>query len=194
LVYPAKVSFGEAATPTEASVPIKLNLPGLNANSQVAALTRGPLTRLEGKKSNSTGEYLLPSALGKDSFLAVKTGDKIVAGWPAASDPKLEARVRSAMPDSEDFFDDRKLFGVLTDTEHAEIYSLILAARKGATTLEEKRSQPWRLEIYRWKQDEDGRRLMLAGKGYLFRGIGAKDELVPTVELSPELWNAGRKR
>ena len=55
-------------------------------------------------------------------------------------------------------------------------------------TLDETRSQPWRLEIYRWKTEEGSSRLMLAGQGYLFRGIGAKDEAVPAVELSGQLW------
>jgi hypothetical protein len=64
-----------------------------------------------------------------------------------------------------------------------------LAARKGKTTLEESRSQPWRLEIYRWKTEEGSDRLMLAGQGYLFRGIGAKNEAVPAVELSGKLWH-----
>ena len=96
--------------------------------------------------------------------------------------------MQTALANSEDFFDERRVLGVFRDKAAGEVYSLILAARKGQTTLEEARSQPWRLEIYRWKTEEDSERLMLAGQGYLFRGIGAKGEAVPAVELSDKLW------
>jgi hypothetical protein len=188
LVYPARIVFGDAASPTATTVRLKLNLPGLSAGSEVAALSRGPLTRLEAKPSLPAGEYQMPSALGQDFFLAVKSGRRIVVGWPKTTDPQPAALVRSALPNSEDFFDDRRLLGVFRDEVDGLLYSLLLAARKGPTTLDETRSQPWRLEIYRWKPDEDGHRVMLAGQGYLFRGIGAKNEAVPAVELSDKLW------
>ncbi len=193
LVYPVKVVFGDTAAKTETTMRLKLSLPGLGAVTEVAALTRGALLRLEAKPGTAPGEYLMPSALGKGFFLAIKSGPRIIAGWPRTTDAKLVALVRNALPNSEDFFDERRVLGVVRDEATADIYSLILAVRKGQTTLDETRSQPWRLEIYRWKPDEDGQRVMLAGQGYLFRGIGAKNEAVPAVELSDKLWHVQKK-
>jgi len=54
--------------------------------------------------------------------------------------------------------------------------------------LEEARNQPWRLEVFRWKGEEGSARLTLADQDYLFRGITAKNDPLPVVELSDKLW------
>jgi hypothetical protein len=140
-------------------------------------------------KATGSGEYLLASPLGKEVFLAVEDGRKVYVGWPRQTDANLTAVIRAAMPNAEDFFDRRKLLGAFRDEASADIYSLILASREGKTTLKETRSQPWRLEIYRWKQDTEGQRVMLAGQGYFFRGLEGRGDAVPAVELTAQLWN-----
>jgi hypothetical protein len=193
LVYPARISFTAAAAAVETTVTLRLKLPGIGAQSQVAALTRGALVHLDAQPGGVPGEYSLPAPLGKEVFLAVKNGGKIIVGWPRTPAPRAMALVRNALPASEDFFDDRRLLGVFADEANSDIYSLVLALRTKKTTLDEKRSQPWRLEIYRWKQDDEGERVMLAGQGYLFRDITAKNEPAPTVELSDKLWTVRKQ-
>jgi hypothetical protein len=188
LVFPARISFADATAPAEATVTLRVKWPGLAAATQIAALTRGELVRLEATRDGAAGDFKMPSPLGHEIFLALKTGGRIVVGWPALPDAKALAQVRQAMANSEDFFDQRRVLGAVRDPAGADIYSLVFAARKGKTTLEETRSQPWRLEILRWKTEEGSERLMLAGQGYLFRGIGAASEAVPAVELSDKLW------
>jgi hypothetical protein len=187
LVYPAKITFDAAAKDVPASIRLRLKLPGIGPSAKVGALARGSLVQLEVKSAGS-GEYLLASPLGKEVFLAVQAGRTIYVGWPRQSDPNLSALIRDAMSNSEDFFDRRKLLGVFRDQASADIYSLVLAARAGKTTLEQTRSQPWRLEVWRWKQEAEGRRVMLAGQGYFFRGIVASGAPVPSVELTEQLW------
>ena len=193
LVYPARISFGGAAAADAGTVALRLKWPGFGPASQIAALTRGALVRLAVTPAGPAGEFKMTSPLGQEFFLAIRTGGKIVAGWPEEKDGKTLAQVQNALPKSEDFFDDRRVLGVLRDPAAGDIYSLILAARKGPTTLEQTQSQPWRLEIYRWKTEEGSDRLMLAGQDYLFHGIGAKDEAVPQVELSAKLWQIRRE-
>jgi len=185
LVYPKLISFGDSAA---ATAMVKLKLSGLGANPEVIAITRGALARLEAKPRGVAGEFEMPSPLGKEFFIAAKSGQTILVGWPKPADEKIAALVCGALTNSEDFFDDRRVLGAYEDAPNSEIYSLVLAARKGKTTLHETRSQPWRLELYRWKLDEDGR-VMLAGQDYFFRGIGAKNETPPTVEFSEKLWH-----
>jgi hypothetical protein len=189
LVYPTRISFAGAPVAESATATLRLKWPGLEARSEIAALTRGDLVRLALSPAGAAGEFKMTSPLGREFFLAIKTGARIVAGWPAEKDGKTLAQVQKALADSEDFFDERRLLGVFHDSAAGEIYSLLLAVRKGKTTLEETRSQPWRLEIYRWKTEEGSDRLMLAAQGWLFRGIGAKNEAVPAVELSDKLWH-----
>ena len=185
LVYPKLISFGDSAG---AAAMVKLKLSGLGANPEVVAITRGALTRLEAKPRGGAGEFEMPSPLGAAFFVAAKSGTTIRVGWPQPAGENIVALVRGALTNSEDFFDDRRILGAFEDAPKAEIYSLVLAVRKGKTTLAETRSQPWRLELYRWKLDED-ERVMLAGQDYFFRGIGAKDAAPPMVELSSKLWN-----
>jgi hypothetical protein len=189
MIYPTRISFGGATAADTDTVALRVKWPGLGAGSEIAALTRGALVRLEAAPAGPAGEFKMPSPLGREFFLAIRTGGKVVAGWPAGSDQKTLARVQDALTNAEDFFDERRVLGVVPDPAAAEVYSLVLAARKGKTTLAQPRSQPWRLEIYRWKTEEGGDRLMLAGQGWLFRGIDAKDEVPPTVELSDKLWH-----
>jgi len=193
LVYPTRVSFAGAAVADTTTATLRLKWPGLGPRSEIAALTRGDLVRLAAAPAGAAGEFRMPSPSGKEFFLAIRTGGRIAVGWPGEKDEKTLAQVQKALANSEDFFDERRLLGVVRDKAAEEIYSLLLAVRKGQTTLEEKRSQPWRLEIYRWKTEEGSDRLMLAGQGYLFRGINAKDEAVPAVELSGKLWQIRRE-
>jgi hypothetical protein len=189
LVYPTRISFAGAPVADTATATLRLKWPGLGPRSEIAALTRGDLVRLAPTPTGPAGEFKMPSPSGKELFLAIKAGGRIVAGWPAEKDGKTLAQVQKALTNSEDFFDERRVLGVVRDSAADEIYALLLAARKGQTTLEETRSQPWRLEIYRWKTEEGSDRLMLAGQGYLFRGIDAKNETVPVVELPDKLWH-----
>lgn len=188
LVYPVKITFAEVANEVPAAIRLRVKLPGVGPGARVGALVRGSLVQVEIKAADS-GEYLLASPLGKEVFLAVEAGQKIYVGWPRQADTGLAMIVRNAMPNSEDFFDRHKLLGVFRDEASADIYSLILASREGKTTLEQTRSQPWRLEVHRWKQEADSQRVMLASQGYFFRGIEASGSSGPTVELTELLWN-----
>jgi hypothetical protein len=192
LVYPVRISFGGAAVADSGTVTLRFkdsNARKPGPGNDVAALTRGAFVRLTVTPGAAANEFKMTPPWGTDFFLAVKNSGTIVAGWPAEKDGKTLAQVQNALAKSEDFFDDRRVLGVVRDPAADEIYSLILAARKGKTTLEETRSQPWRLEIYRWKTEEGNERLMLAGQGWLFRGINAKEEEAPKVELSDDLWH-----
>jgi len=188
LIFPALITFTDAVAGTEETIRLRLSLPGLGGQSEVAALTWGALFTLEGRKAGAPGEFLLPSPLGRDMFLAVRTANQILAGWPAASEPRFLEIVRTNLPNAEDFFDDRKLLGVCYDEPNQDLYSLLELYRAGPTTMEGDKTQPWRLVILRWKYDPETQRVLLAGRGCLFRGILPKAEKPPAVSLSPLLW------
>ena len=178
LVYPASVRFTDAAVATEPAIRLQIGLPGT-----VVALTRGALVRLEARGDQ------LPSPLGAELFIAVQTATNITVGWPAEQDAELTKVVRDALPDVRDFFDGLGLVGVWRDPLTGDVYSLMRLERHGATTLAAERSQPWRCEVWRWKFTEEGKRLLVAGRNYFFRGIVARGEPAPAVTPSPKLWN-----
>ena len=183
LVYPRRISFGDAEAVT---ADIKLQLSGLGPKPEVVAITY-TMERMEAHRAGTSDDWTMASPLGKPFVLATRSSGNIKVGWPSDTDEKFTTLIRNAMTNSEDFFDERQTLGAIDDPTNSAIYSLVLGTRHGKTTLDAARSQPWRLEIYRWKRDDEGN-VMLAGKNYFFRGIGGKNDLPPKVELSQKLW------
>ncbi len=188
LKYPSLIHFTDNTAGAGAQIPLRLTHGSITPGTRAAAQTWGALFTLEARPGAEAGEFNLPSPLGMDLFLALRTGNEIVAGWPARSDGNLMELVRTNLAIAEDFYDDRKLLGVVHDKANENLYSLVMLQRKGRTTLDATKSQPWRLVILRWKYDEETGRVLLAGRGYFFRGILAKDEQAPAVRLDPSLW------
>jgi hypothetical protein len=154
----------------------------------LAALTVGPLVRLEGRGGKDGLQ--MESPMGQRVFLAVETSDAIRVGWPAQADEKLAKLIGEALKnDLKDFFDDRELLGVYREGGGSDLFSLVMLRRKGGTTLGGARTQPWRLDVLRWKYDEESGRLMVGGRGYFFRGITGRREEAPPVKLSETLWS-----
>lgn len=189
LVYPVRISFTADAEETEGDLRLRLCCADVKEATEVVALTRPGLARLPARGTEKGNEFLLPSTLGEKISLAVKTDGGIVAGWPGPGDKKAASLVEEALEEAKDFFDERRLLGVCRGESGGDVYSLLMLSRRGRTTLAGQRSHPWRLGIWRWKYEEDEGRLMLAGRGYLFRGILAGDERLPHVTLSGTMWN-----
>jgi hypothetical protein len=188
LVFPARIVLGVGDEKPASDAFAALSVRGLAAASEVCALSRGALERWEGKRT-AGGDLRLAKAAGPKPLLAAKAGATITVGWPKTPDPGTTALVRAALPLAEDFFDDRRLLAVWRDHAGPEAYSLVLDLRRGKTTLEAQRSQPWRVVVLRWKFDPDSQTPLLAGQNYFFRGILAPGEPPPAVELSDRLWD-----
>lgn len=192
LVYPTSIVLQTPAESPERGQSIMIPWSGAESSSaELAALTRPALVRLAGQRSPKTNDYVLPPAMGNRVFLALKSGAVIQAGWPSATNPALFAQVTDALAQAKDFFDGRALLGVFReDASSADIYALILLSRRGTTTLDGERTQPWRLSVWRWKCDPADSRLMLAGRGDFFRGIiASKGESLPQVIIADSLWS-----
>ena len=188
LAYPSRVEFIGPAAEAGSGPRVRIGRTANGPVEEVAALTRPALVRLEGRRQ-AGDEFLLPPTLGDRIFLAIKASRAVSVGWPSAGDETTSNRVSAALKDARDFFDDRTLLGVWREKPGSDVFSLLMLNRKGATTLGGERTQPWRLAVWRWKEDDSGR-LMLAGAGYFFRGILARGEVPPPVRLSPALWGA----
>jgi hypothetical protein len=188
LAYPSRITFSDQAARAEETIRLRAVHPDLTEQSQLAAVTWGALFTFEGRKGGGPGEYTLASPLGRDLILGFKTGDRIVVGWPRESDARFRTIIETNLVNSEDFYDDRKLLGVHYDEPNLDIYTLFMLHRKGQTTLDGPKTQPWRLVVQRWKYDPETTRVLLSGRGYLFRGILGKGEAPPAVTLADKLW------
>ena len=189
LAYPARIWFKDAGEAVTDSGQVLFHAPDPAAvDAELCALTWNALARLPARKTREAGRYAVPSALGVRTFWAAMKGDTIYAGWPPAQDGKLTETVNKALANVRDFFDEKQLLGVYRDEAAGDVYTLMMLARKGQTTLGGPATQPWRFEIWRWRYDEEQDKLMLAGRGYFFRGIEGKNEPPPKVVVSETLW------
>ena len=184
LVYPVRVAFTDKAESPAGSITLTIKDPQA---TEVAALTSGTLLSVSAARIQKTGRFKLVGLATSNVFLAVRSERGIRVGWPADRDSNLVARVGKALGDVDDFFDSRELRGVHRVGD--DVYTLLLLSREGRTTLNAARSQPWRVEIWRWK--DTGEKLMVAGRGYFFRGIIGKGESPPNTTACPELWTPG---
>ncbi len=180
VVYPVRIAWAGAATALPGDIHIEA---GPSPDVQLVTLARGSLLRLAARTEH--GALVLPALSTPAVFVAVRTGGVYRVGWPALRELALTEKIEKAMADVRDFFDAHQILGTWQDGD--EIYSLQMMHRQGQTSLREEKSQPWRLEIWRWK--EQAGQLMLAGRGYFFRGILDKTSAPPAVRLDSALWN-----
>lgn len=190
LLHPVCVRFDGEPAASPGDVTLALPEAGGKGPAEVAVLTRHSLLRLAARPGELPGEFVVPSALGTGVFVAVRRPGEMQVSWPATNDAQLVQRVDAAQRDARDFFDVRDMLGV--HREGDDIYSLLMLRREGQTTLGTPASQPWRLGIWRWREASDGR-LMVAGRGYFFRGIIPKGKRPPAAASSPGLWQLAQR-
>ncbi len=179
VIYPARVRF---PVETENARPRLLKIAADGAK-EVVLLTREGLARIETRPVD--GAWRLPTAITPPAFLCVRRDQGLEASWPKERDEKLFGQIKESLAkDVLDYMDARQLLGVWKPDKGDEVFSLVSLARVGSTTYKED-EKPWRLEVWRWRHDAIGNRLMLAGRGYFMRGTGR----VPTVTVNHAWWD-----
>ncbi|AKJ63385.1 hypothetical protein [Kiritimatiella glycovorans] len=181
LVYPVAVRTDREVAAEAAERTFRLPEPLRGAEPVV--LQRDTLTRLPVRREGDA--WRVTALPGEKLFAAVRRDGTVTVGWPERRDPALFERMNAALAEAKDFFDRRELLGVVRGGEDS-LYALCLLSREGATTLKREKNRPWRVGIWRWKEDGEDGRIMLAGRGFFFRGIETRG-VRPEVRLSPEL-------
>ena len=184
--YPARLIVASPALPGRRAVRVAL-AGDRGREAEVALVTALPATAAMPVKRRPDGRFDCEIA-GTGCVWAVREGASIDVAWREAATPALRARLEAALArDLRDFFDKRQLLGVSTNSAPPEtILALVLFSREGATTLGGDRTQPWRLEVCRWRLADDGQN-QFAARAVLFRGLRAAAEPLPHVTLHPAL-------
>ncbi len=187
LVYPLSVRFEDPAGASNRMARLTLKPEPVPADTALCALTKGSLVRLPGKRKGGDGPFLIDAPLGAPLFVAVKNGDALRVGWTNAASPEVDAAIRQAVADARDFFDQRRVMGVWQAPGEDDVYALVDLVRAGHTTLEADQSQPWRLEVWRFKMEPESRKLMIAARNWFFRGITEKNSPRPPATVDNTL-------
>ena len=181
LIYPLRIVF---STHAQAAASRRLRVSASVAGSTVVLISRGSLARSETRPGAAPGEYLLPAPIEIPAFVACQQGAMIHVAFPPPATPALTALAQGAVDQAQDFLDHRQLLGAWAEGQD-QLYGLVLLFRQGSITMAG--DHPWRLEIWRWKREED--RLLWAGRAYFFRGLAANVAGLPAVQLHSAWWS-----
>lgn len=168
LVYPLSVRFDDDPAASNRMARLTLR-PDPGEGAAICALTQGTLVRLPGRRPAAGQPFRIGAPLGAPLFVAIQKGDTLTVAWTNQAEPDIVAAATQAVAIARDFFDSRTVLGVRRDGE--QVYALVMLTRAGHTTLEARASQPWRLEVWRFKMEPESRKVMLAARNWFFRGI-----------------------
>ena len=203
LVYITKIKMLDEGKEIAANITVKFAGMTLGPNDLAQAVTRDSLTPVPTERGDGPDTYLVKSTFGEDFYLAVRKDGRYLVGWPADRDEKLFALARDHIERQRDFYNDKKLLGVMKSKDGREVLTLINLRRRFAPTNfgeiggEWDRElgrivEPWRLSIWRWKYDRVNRELLLSSRGTFFRFIFLPEDPTPEAVISEELWQTRR--
>jgi hypothetical protein len=173
-------------------------------NDVAQAVTRDSLTPVPTERGQAPGTFVVKSAFGEDFYIAVKKEGKYIVGWPSNQDKKLFALAEDYLQHQRDFYNDKKLLGVMMSQNGKEVLTLVNLRRRFAPTNfgdiggEWDKDlgrivEPWRLSIWRWKYDPINQDLLLSSRGTFFRLILLPEDPTPQAVISDELWQMQRE-
>jgi hypothetical protein len=185
LVYPEQIVVGSSIETGQTNTRL-LELPKKFRNNdyEIAAVEIPDLMDVKVRKVKEG--FIVNGEFPEGLFTAVKKGNKITIFWPGGSNPELFKNVKNSIKEMTDFFDHRELKAVFQPAKGKIVFSLTLMIREKKTSLHAEKSNPWRLIVQRWKYDKNTGKLLLSGKGWLFRGIDKRGNKGPQVVISGE--------
>jgi hypothetical protein len=205
LVYVTKIKMLDEGQDIAADVTVKIAGMTFGPNDAVQAVTCDSLTPVPTERGDNPGTFVIKSAFGEDFYLAARKDGKYLVGWPGQRDEKLFALAEDCVRRQRDFYNDKKLLGVMKSKDGREVLTLLNLRRRFAPTnfgeiggeWDKERGcivEPWRLSIWRWKYDEANQELLLSSRGTFFRQIFLPDDPTPEAAISEELWHMQRDK
>jgi hypothetical protein len=204
LVYISKIKMLDEGENIAANITVKFAGMTFGPNDLVQAVTRDSLTPVPTEKGDSPDTFIVKSAFGEDFYLAVRKDGKYFVGWPTDRDDKLFALAQDHIERQRDFYNDKKLLGVMSSKDGREVLTLVNLRRRFAPTNfgdiggEWDRElgrivEPWRLSIWRWKYDQTNQELLLSSRGTFFRFIFLPEDPTPEAVVSEDIWRMHRE-
>ena len=199
LVYVRRIKLLDKGKNIAAKVTVKFSDMRFGPKDAVQAVTKESLTPIPTKMTESDDTCVVESAFGEEFYLAVRKDGKYIVGWPEEHNKKLFEIAQDHLQRQRDFYNDKKLLGVLEIKDGREVLTLASLRRRVAPTHFGKIGgewdkelgtvvEPWRLSIWRWKYDRANQELILSARGTFFRVIFLPKDPTPEVVISEKLW------
>ena len=204
LIYISRIKLLDEGKNIAAKVNVKFSDMRFGPEDAVQAVTKESLTPIPTTITDNNDTCVVESAFGEEFYLAVRKDGKYIVGWPKEQDRKLFAIAQDHIKRQRDFYNEKKLLGVLEVKGSNEVLTLVNLRRKVAPTHfgeiggEWDRElgtvvEPWRLSIWRWKYDRRNKELILSSRGTFFRVILLPENPTPEVVISEKLWELKQK-
>ena len=204
LAYVTRIKMLDEGKEIPADVTVKFVGLTFGPNDTAQAVTRDSLTPVPTEKAQTPGTFVVKSAFGEDFYLAVRKEGRYIVGWPANQDKELFALAEDYLQRQRDFYNDKKLLGVMLSEDGKEVLTLVNLRRRFAPTNfgdiggEWDKDlgrivEPWRLSIWRWKYDQTNQDLLLSSRGTFFRQVFLPEDPTPQAVVSDELWQIRRE-
>ena len=204
LVYVSRIKLLDEGKNIAAKVNVKFGYMRFGPEDAVQAVTKESLTPIPTPMTESDDTCVVESAFGEEFYLAARKDGKYIVGWPKEQDRKLFAISQDHIKRQRDFYNEKKLLGVLEIKGSNEVLTLVNLRRKVAPTHFGKIGgewdrelgtvvEPWRLSIWRWKYDRRNKELILSSRGTFFRVILLPENPTPDVVISEKLWELKKK-
>ena len=205
LIYVTKIKMLDEGRDIAANVTVKFAGISFGAEDAVQAVTRDSLTPVPTERGADMNTFVVQSAFGEDFYLAARKDGKYLVGWPEQRDEKLFALAEDYVKRQRDFYNDKKLLGVMKSKDGRDVLTLLNLRRRFAPThfgeiggeWDKERGcivEPWRLSLWRWKYNEADRELLLSSRGTFFRVIFLPKDPTPEAVISEELWHMQRDK
>lgn len=186
VVYAARIRFGAEPAAAAGGPRACITVAGAGAGAELALVSRARMQEA-GVRRSGTNTFQIRID-GGDIVPAVRTGSTIAVGWGGQITPAARSRIEQGLRDLKDFFDDRQLLACSQDpADETTCHTLLLLTRAARTTLDGPCTQPWRLEIWKWRLGSDPGDITAATRGVLFRGIRSPDAPLPAIRLDSGL-------
>ncbi len=174
--------------------------------SGLCALTQDTLTKVRVQK-DADGTVRVHSTLGENVFLAAEVNGRWVAGWPAEGTKRTELfkSVEKEFLKVLDYYNERKLLGIISKKNGREITALVRLRRDipdpefalawaksvgGGFELgaDGKLLEYYRMSILKFVRDPKTGQMSLEDRGTFSRTRIDLEEKTPEMGTSPELW------
>lgn len=204
LVYVTRIKMLDEGKNIAADVTVRFTGMAFGPKDAAQAITRDSLTPVPTERGQDPGMFVVKSAFGEDFYIAAKKEGKYIVGWPSNQDQKLFALADGYLQRQRDFYNDKKLLGVMMGEDGKEVLTLVNLRRRFAPTNFGEIGgewdkdlgrivEPWRLSVWRWKYDPVNQDLLLSARGTFFRVIFLPEDPTPQAVISDELWQIHRE-
>ncbi len=203
LVYVTNIRFLDEPAKFAAETKIRFSGLPLGPADEVRAITGTSLTPVPVLRDEKDPNlFTVSQTYGEDIFLAVKRNGTLFAGWPQTNDPALFAVANDFLQRHRDFYNEKKLLGVIKVPNSRNVLMLVSLRRRipeNAFKLTAEKDpetgefiEAFRFSVWRWRYDPAEPNMILASRGTFFRTILKLGKATPSTAIDETLWNPAK--